>query len=686
MAITISGVNDNDKITASDGTLDLVSGGNYAGIITAPAFSASGNLTASSINVGSNIQFGNAGIITATTLVGNVTGNINHTSNLLLQISGSEKFRVGTSGQLGIGGANYGTSGQVLTSGGSGSAATWSTVDTDKITEGNTEAEVVDTGSDGHFKVTTEGTERLRINSSGQLLVGATGNSTGGIAEFSKSVGGGGAGCHITVENTSNNSVNNTAGIHLKTDTGTAKFFKYQANQTFLQSASGGASELILQASGAHPMRLYTNSNERLRIDSTGRLLAGAGAIANPKSSGAGSIDLDNQAFTIIVGGNHPSGGRSDNNAKTFRMSMVHNTLAEEPINILQGYCDSSDNNLYIGGGTGAANSLTQVRVYTGTNTTTTGGTERIRINNAGAIGLSGANYGSSGQVLTSQGSGSAVAWSTVSGTTINNNADNRVITGSGTANTLNGESNFTVDSNGAVTIAPSSAGVTQTLRSNGTTYGGAISLINTQSSDYRWDIAVGGGDNAYVSGRGLLLRSVTDSKNVAAFQTDGDVLIHDGDLKVASGHGIDFSATADGTGSSQAEILDDYEEGSWTPAVNSGNASFSTMTGRYTKVGNKVTLFVKISGGSGYSGSSALQISGLPFANNTAVHPIGNAEYYKIDFSRDYTSHCTPYIAGNNLQWLRNASGGGSGNYLTVNLFYTGASINTSITYNTNS
>ena len=37
----------------------------------------------------------------------------------------------------------------------------------DKIFEGNTEAEVVDTGSDGHFKVTTEGTERFRINSTG---------------------------------------------------------------------------------------------------------------------------------------------------------------------------------------------------------------------------------------------------------------------------------------------------------------------------------------------------------------------------------------------------------------------------------------------------------------------------------------------------------------------------------------
>ena len=128
MAIVISGVNNNDKITASDGTIDLLSGVNYTGILTAPAFTASGNITAASINVGNNIQLGNAGVATATTFVGNLTGNVNATSNLLLQIGGSEKFRVGSSGQLGIGGANYGTSGQVLTSGGSGSAATWSTI------------------------------------------------------------------------------------------------------------------------------------------------------------------------------------------------------------------------------------------------------------------------------------------------------------------------------------------------------------------------------------------------------------------------------------------------------------------------------------------------------------------------------------------------------------------------------
>ena len=47
-----------------------------------------------------------------------------------------------------------------------------------------------------------------------------------------------------------------------------------------------------------------------------------------------------------------------------------------------------------------------------------TGGSERIRIASSGQIGIAGANYGSSGQVLTSQGSGSAVAWSTIAGLT----------------------------------------------------------------------------------------------------------------------------------------------------------------------------------------------------------------------------------------------------------------------------
>lgn len=53
---------------------------------------------------------------------------------------------------------------------------------------------------------------------------------------------------------------------------------------------------------------------------------------------------------------------------------------------------------------------------------------------------------GNDGQVLTSTGAGSPPAFEAASGTTINNNADNRIITGSGTANTLEGETNLTWD------------------------------------------------------------------------------------------------------------------------------------------------------------------------------------------------------------------------------------------------
>jgi len=54
---------------------------------------------------------------------------------------------------------------------------------------------------------------------------------------------------------------------------------------------------------------------------------------------------------------------------------------------------------------------------------------------------------GSNDHVLTvDSGETTGMKWAAASGTTINNNADNRVITGSGTANTLNGEANLTFD------------------------------------------------------------------------------------------------------------------------------------------------------------------------------------------------------------------------------------------------
>ena len=167
MAITISGENNNDRILASDGVIDQISGINIVGLITA-----------SHINVGSNIQLGNAGIITATTFVGNVTGNVNSTSPLLLQTGGSERFRITGNNELGIAGANYGSSGQVLTSGGSGSAVTWATPAVTGFTNGSDNRVVTATsgsGLNGETGLTFDGNNFEVTATSGRIKINSTG-------------------------------------------------------------------------------------------------------------------------------------------------------------------------------------------------------------------------------------------------------------------------------------------------------------------------------------------------------------------------------------------------------------------------------------------------------------------------------------------------------------------------------
>ena len=103
-------------------------------------------------------------------------------------------------------------------------------------------------------------------------------------------------------------------------------------------------------------------------------------------------------------------------------------------------------------------------------------------------------------------------------------------------------------------------------------------------------------------------------------FKNNGDLSISDGNLVVASGHGIDFSATGGPTnGSGSSELLDDYEEGTFTPAftMTSGghNLSYSYQHGNYTKIGNTVSIEIFINlNGINANGSGDLIIAGLPF------------------------------------------------------------------------
>jgi hypothetical protein len=125
--------------------------------------------------------------------------------------------------------------------------------------------------------------------------------------------------------------------------------------------------------------------------------------------------------------------------------------------------------------------------------------------------------------------------------------------------------------------------------------------------------------------------------------QSDGDVLINDGDLIInTSGHGISFSATANAGNSASmgSELLDDYEEGTWTPTftTNSGSAASGSVSGRYTKFGRAVCVTANINNitTSGTTGGSILRIDGLPFTcDGLSMHGAVTADNVSFQGSR---------------------------------------------------
>ena len=138
-----------------------------------------------------------------------------------------------------------------------------------------------------------------------------------------------------------------------------------------------------------------------------------------------------------------------------------------------------------------------------------------------------------------------------------------------------------------------------------------------------------GGNNETFIYNKeNTAIRFGTNSTERLSIKNDGDVTITDGNLIVASGHGIDFSATANAASPSSAssEVFDDYEEGSWTPGL-SGSSSvtgqtYSSRSGYYTKIGNRVYCdFSLIIGTKGSYGGSYIQIVNLPFTINGSAY-----------------------------------------------------------------
>jgi hypothetical protein len=133
-------------------------------------------------------------------------------------------------------------------------------------------------------------------------------------------------------------------------------------------------------------------------------------------------------------------------------------------------------------------------------------------------------------------------------------------------------------------------------------------------------DLSIVGTGNAIytnTTGAAFFRSSQMLFQNVAG--TSGYATINSNGIVMPNGLGIDFSATSDGSGTTTSELLDDYEEGTWTP-IAGGSTSQSGQTygvrgGRYTKIGRTVfvTFDVELTVEGTITGDAV--VSGLPFA-----------------------------------------------------------------------
>jgi len=125
------------------------------------------------------------------------------------------------------------------------------------------------------------------------------------------------------------------------------------------------------------------------------------------------------------------------------------------------------------------------------------------------------------------------------------------------------------------------------------------------------------------------------------------------------SGHAIIPAGVTLGTATgvyNAANTLDDYEEGTWTPALG-GGATATNMSGKYTKVGRLVTVFFTLEN-STISGTPDYIVSGLPFTNGSERAPLS------VTYLSTFNAPCETlagFITGNgsNMEFLGLIQGG---------------------------
>jgi hypothetical protein len=139
-----------------------------------------------------------------------------------------------------------------------------------------------------------------------------------------------------------------------------------------------------------------------------------------------------------------------------------------------------------------------------------------------------------------------------------------------------------------------------------------------------------------------------------------------------ADGTGITFPATQ--SASSDANTLDDYEEGTWSPTVTSSGGSITSYTsdGTYTKIGRSVLITARIGLTNVGTANGNLNITNFPFtsAGTSMQMPMivreGNVtgQVYQIFLNNAAVLGTMQTLSGGGISWTNGYSYGAMGVY----------------------
>jgi len=421
------------------------------------------------------------------------------------------------------------------------------------------------------------------------------------------------------------------------------------------------AGVLTLRTEGARNMAFDTNGSERMRIDSSGNV-----GIGTSFPSGALHVAGKSTGRNTIVSNVTLDGGSAVSNPFDgfgFGINFTGKDYGNAVRDYAYIYSVMEDQSSSSGGGD--AGFKAGLRFYTnGGGASGATPTERMRIDSSGNVGIgtdsprNDANFktlqigdsSTAASQLVLDDNDSSGPWRIISNLSliINDDTDERMrIDSSG--NLLVGTTDTTVYNNSANSTADNGfqvnpagwmaisayqqtpAFINRTGNDGSlisfTRSGSSVGSIGTSSTDGFYIHSTFGNDSGLVFG----------SERIVPCTSTGDFDDAAVDLGYLSGRFKDLYLSGGvylgGTG--DANKLDDYEEGTWTPTIigtTSGSATVTVTSANYTKIGDVVHVYANISADlSSHNVVGVVEIGGLPFNAPTIDNGSGNAGYNAV-------------------------------------------------------